>query len=76
MTWKACLSGAALLAVTLPLLGCSSYPLPGPLVYGRCGADAHTESYPLAEEDRRAYGCKSNQEGFLETGAQGDERRN
>lgn len=76
MNWKACLSGAALLAMTLPLFGCGSYPPPGPLVYGKCGKDAHTKSYPLAQKDRHAYGCKRDQDGFLETGAQADERRN
>ena len=53
-----------------------SAPLPGPLVYGKCGKDAHTESYPFAKQDRRAYGCKRNADGFLETSAQGDQRRN
>ena len=52
------------------------YPLPGPLHNGRCGADAHTESYPLAHEQRREYGCKSNDAGYLETEGQGDKRRN
>jgi hypothetical protein len=72
MNVKALLSGAALLA----LAGCSGYPPPGPLVYGKCGMDAHTEAYPLAGQDRRAYGCKQDQEGFLETSAQGDPHGN
>jgi hypothetical protein len=76
MNWKACLSGAALVALTIPLFGCNPYPLPGRLVYGKCGQDAHTESYPLAEREKHAYGCKQDQDGFLETGAQADPRRN
>jgi hypothetical protein len=60
----------------LALAGCNPYPLPGHLVTGRCGADSHTESYPLAHEERRAYGCKSNNAGYLETASQGDKRRN
>ena len=76
MRLKACVSGALLLALTALLSGCAPYPLPGPLVYGKCGPDAHTEAYPLAQHERRAYGCKKNQDGYLETGAQGDERRN
>jgi hypothetical protein len=76
MRLKACVSGALLLALTTLLFGCSPYPLPGPLVYGKCGPDAHTESYPLAKHEKRAYGCKKNQDGYLETGAQGDQPRN
>ncbi len=72
MNWKACVSGAALLAMTAPLLGCAN-PLPGPLVYGKCGKDAHTEAYPLASDDQHAYGCKKDKDGFLESGAQADQ---
>jgi hypothetical protein len=72
MNFKSLLSCVALLT----LAGCAGYPPPGPLVYGRCGMDAHTEAYPLAEQDRRAYGCKRDQDGFLETGAQADPHGN
>jgi hypothetical protein len=76
MNLKVFLSSAALVFVTAPLYGCNPYPLPGRLVYENCGLDAHTESYPLAVEDRRAYGCKADKNGFLETGAQADQPRN
>ncbi len=79
-------AGLALLMLTAPLAGCNSehwfeglfanYPLPGPLHYGRCGGDAHTESYPYARDERHAYGCKSDDNGFLESDGQGDKRRN
>jgi len=56
--------------------GCNPYALPGPLHYGRCGANAHTESYPHARDERHAYGCKSDDAGLLEGPGQGDQRRN
>jgi hypothetical protein len=34
------------------------------------------ESYPLAQEERHAYGCKSDTEGYLEGSGQADARRN
>ena len=76
MTLRSRFVGAALLAATLMLSGCNPYPLPGRLAYGRCGPDAHTESYPLAKRERDAYGCKSDESGFLEGSSQGDARRN
>jgi hypothetical protein len=76
MSLKFCLSGAGLLALTMLLSGCNPYPLPGPLVYGRCGMDAHTESYPYAKRERDAYGCKSDDAGYLEGPSQGDKMRN
>lgn len=69
-------SGAALLLLVAALSGCSAYPPPGPLAYGKCGPDAHTESYPRAHEERHAYGCKTDDDGFLESDRQGDQRRN
>jgi hypothetical protein len=72
MGLKRFLLGAALLALAAPLAACNPYPLPGPLVYGHCGGDAHTESYPHARYERDAYGCKSDNAGFLEGRAQGD----
>jgi hypothetical protein len=72
------MSGKVLMAGALALLlaGCSPFPPPGRLVYGRCGMDAHTEAYPNAASDRRAYACKRDQDGFLESRAQGDARGN
>jgi hypothetical protein len=66
----------ALLILGATLAGCNPYPLPGPLVYDRCGKDRHLESYPLAQEERHAYGCKSDTEGYLEGSGQADARRN
>jgi hypothetical protein len=86
MMARRCAALLALTVLTAPLAGCNSehwfegwfanYPLPGPLHYGRCGPDAHTESYPYAREERHAYGCKSNESGLLEGAGQGDQRRN
>ncbi len=73
MRLKTC-GGLLLLATTLA--GCSPYPLPGPLVYDRCGKDGHLESYPLAQDERHAYGCKSDSAGYLEGAGQGDKRGN
>ena len=70
------LKTAALLILGVTLAGCDPYPLPGPLVYDRCGKDGHLESYPLAHEDRHAYGCKSDTQGYLEGVGQGDKRAN
>lgn len=44
--------------------------------YSRCGRDSHTEAYPRNPHWKRAYGCKSDQAGYLEGPAQGDEMRN
>lgn len=76
MTLRSRLVGVALLAAAPLLSGCNPYPLPGPLHYGRCGPDAHTESYPYAKRERDAYGCKSDEAGFLEGSTQGDKPRN
>ncbi len=76
MNLKACVSSAALLVLTSSLAGCAPLPAPGPLYYGRCGVDAHTESYPFAKDERHAYGCKSDDNGYLESDGQGDPRRN
>ena len=75
MTFKSTQRGLAALALAGSLAGCA-YPLPGPLHYGRCGRDSHTESYPYAKDERHAYGCKSDNEGFLEGPGQDDKRRN
>jgi hypothetical protein len=76
MNLKACVSSAALLVLTSSLAGCAPLPPPGPLYYGKCGVDAHTESYPHAKDERHAYGCKSDDNGYLESDGQGDQRRN
>ncbi len=73
MTWKTC---GALLILASTLAGCSPYPLPGPLAYERCGKDGHLESYPLAHDERKAYGCKSDTAGYLEGAGQADKRGN
>ena len=83
---RKCAAGLAVMMLTAPLAGCDSehwfeglfahYPLPGRLVNGRCGADAHTESYPYARDERHAYGCRSNEAGLLEGPSQGDNMRN
>jgi hypothetical protein len=71
--WMICASTAGL---AVCLAGCNPYPLPGPLHYGKCGVNAHTEAYPRARDERHAYGCKSDDAGFLEGPAQNDQRRN
>jgi len=71
--WANCAAAAVLAA---GLTGCNPYPLPGPLHNGKCGVNAHTEAYPRAKDERHAYGCKSNDAGFLEGPAQGDQPRN
>jgi hypothetical protein len=76
MSFKAGLCGVLVVAMSATLAGCNPYPLPGPLHYTKCGIDAHTESYPYAHDDRRAYGCKTDDNGFLESDGQGDKRRN
>ena len=86
MMFRRYAAALALVALTAPLAGCGSehwfegmfthYPLPGPLHYGKCGPDAHTESYPHAKDERHAYGCKSDDNGLLEGPGQGDQRRN
>ncbi len=67
--------GAVCVAGLASLAGCASYPPPGKLVYGRCGMDHHTESYPRARDPKKAYGCKSDDAGFLEGNGQGDRPR-
>ena len=71
MKWKT----GVFLGLAAMLAGCNPYQPPGPLVYERCGKDAHLESYPLATDERRAYGCKSDTAGYLEGASQGDKRR-
>ena len=44
--------------------------------YSHCPPVSHTEAYPRNPHWKRAYGCKSDQAGFLEGPAQGDEMRN
>jgi hypothetical protein len=68
--------GAAVLVVAASLAGCGQYPPPGPLVYGPCGHDAHTEAYPHNPDDKKAYGCKSDDDGYLESSGQGDQAMN
>ena len=77
MRLKACVSGASLLALTAALAGCNPYPLPGPLVYGKCGADAHTEAYPLAKRRARRLRLQvRTRKAFWRPAAQGDQPRN
>lgn len=73
MTVKTCGAFVILAAI---LASCAPYPLPGPLVYERCGKDGHLESYPLAHDERKAYGCKSDTAGYLEGAGQADKRGN
>lgn len=76
MNLKAFATGVALLALTASVAGCAPPPPHQVMRYGRCGPDAHTESYPHARTERHAYGCKSDDNGFLESDGQGDQRRN
>jgi len=64
----------SLVALSLALWG-EPEP-PGRLHYGRCGPNAHIESYPHAQLARHAYGCRSDDDGFLEGPGRGDRRRN
>ena len=73
---KITLWSIGVLALSGSLAGCNPYPLPGPLHYSRCGPDAHTESYPHAKYKRDAYGCKTDDDGYLEGGVQGDKAKN
>ncbi len=66
---------AAILMLSAMLAGCS-YPPPGRLVYGHCGMDAHTEAYPHAKDPLKAYGCRSDDDGYLESTGQGDRQMN
>jgi hypothetical protein len=68
--------GAAVVVVASLLAGCSGYPPPGRLVYGPCGPNAHTEAYPHNPDPNKAYGCKSDDNGFEESVAQGDRPMN
>ena len=70
------LKTGALLILAATLAGCSPYPLPGRLAYDRCGPDGHLESYPRAHDEKHAYGCKRDTDGYLEDAGQGDKRRN
>jgi hypothetical protein len=36
-----------------------------PVTYAHCALDSHTEAFPRARHWRHAYGCRSNQSGFL-----------
>jgi hypothetical protein len=51
-------------ALSLLLAGCAPARVVGPVTYARCGLDEHTEAFP-ANPPKRAYGCRSNQRGFL-----------
>jgi hypothetical protein len=57
--------------------GCAPPPSP-PQYYrpGWCAPDHHTEAYPRNPHRKRAYGCKSDQDGFLEGHGQGDKQGN
>jgi hypothetical protein len=44
--------------------------------YSHCPRDSHTEAYPRNPHRKRAYGCKSDQAGYLEGPGQGDGQRN
>ncbi|WP_158818521.1 hypothetical protein [Methylocapsa sp. S129] len=53
-------------ALSLLLAGCASAPVvSGRVTYARCALDSHTEAFPRNPHPRRAYGCRSNQAGFL-----------
>jgi hypothetical protein len=54
-------------ALALPLGGCASAPVSGPVVYRHCAGDFHTEAFPRNINPKKAYGCRSNQSGFLST---------
>jgi len=46
------------------------------VVFSRCGHGSHTEAYPRAIHRKRAYGCKSDEAGYLEGRGQNDEPGN
>jgi hypothetical protein len=56
-------------AISFSLMGCVSTPTSsGPVTTMRCPLDFHTEAYVNNPHPRRAYGCRSNQSGFLTPG--------
>jgi hypothetical protein len=60
------ITGAILIAVAETLMGCASTPtVSGPVTVARCPLDSHTEAFPNNPDPKRAYGCRSNQSGFL-----------
>lgn len=58
-------SGFLIAILSMPLPGCGSVIASGPVTYAHCGLDSHTEAFPNNPHPRRAYGCRSNQSGFL-----------
>jgi hypothetical protein len=58
--------GTIVVAVFTALVGCASTPTQsGPITVARCPLDFHTEAFPNNPDPKRAYGCRSNQSGFL-----------
>jgi hypothetical protein len=45
--------------------GDASSPVLADVVYAHCPLDSHTEAFPRNRKHRHAYGCRSNQAGFL-----------
>jgi hypothetical protein len=59
-------TGAIIVAAAVALMGCASTPtISGPVTVARCPLDFHTEAFPNNPDPKRAYGCRSNQSGFL-----------
>jgi hypothetical protein len=67
---------AVLIARSALTDGCARTDAPPHVGYSHCPPDSHTEAYPRNPDPKKAFGCKSDQAGFLEDSAQGDERRN
>jgi hypothetical protein len=66
MPRKVAIIGATIFAVYAVLAVCASTPtVSGPVTVARCPLDSHTEAFPNNPDPKRAYGCRSNQSGFL-----------
>jgi hypothetical protein len=60
------LACAIVSAISVLLMGCVPTPTSsGPVTRVRCPLDFHTEAFVNNPHPRRAYGCRSNQSGFL-----------
>jgi hypothetical protein len=66
MPRKVAIFGTIVVVVFAALAGCASTPtVSGPVTVARCPLDSHTEAFPNKPHPKRAYGCRSNQSGFL-----------
>jgi hypothetical protein len=67
---------AVLIALSASSGGCARTDAPPHVGYSHCPRDSHSEAYPRNPDPKKAYGCKSDQAGYLEGPAQGDDKSN